>query len=199
MNADELEILFKISCNLILPYLQLEDGEKGDPELSELYLKKGVEGLILVLKEYPSNWKVRWMLGKAKQAQGLHEEAYSQFLIAHANFKKTIFDGPTEIPVPTIDVMRELSLECLRTNRIKDAIYYCQMAIEFDPDDNTLWSNMAISHLLNSNLTECEKWAKKSLKALPNDVPTLNILKILEEIKSGKRDMPTDFSALENE
>ena len=199
MNADELDTLFKISCNLLLPYLQIEGGDKGDPGLSELSLKKGIEGLNLVLKAYPSNWNVRWMLGKAKQAQGLHEEAYSEFYIAHMDFKRSIFDGPTELPVPTIDVMRELSLECLRTNRIKEAVYYCQMAIEFDPEDNSLWSNMAIAHLLNGNLKVAETWAAKSSKASPTDVPTANIMKIIEDVKSGKREMPTNFSALEKE
>lgn len=181
-----------------MPYIRLE-GSGGtstrmtpaiDAELpgdAREALLKGVAGLETVLKFNPENWPARWMLGKAKQALGLHEESYAAFLTAHRNV------------LTNQNVMRELALECLQTKRFKQAVHYCHVAMEFDPEDYTLWPNMAVAQLFNGNIDEAETWAKKSLSKIPGDEIAITILKIIGEIREGKREIPTDFTLLENE
>lgn len=187
MNSDELNLIYKNSCDIIVPYIRLEgDDLPKDQKLAKESLEKGMVGLKTVLSFNPDNWSARWMLGKAMQALGFHEEAYNEFLTAHRK-------------VPDQHIMRELALECLETKRFTQAVYYCHVAIEFAPDDYTLWPNMALAQLFNGNIENSENWANKSLQKIPDDKPALNILKIIAEIKSGKRKTPTDFSDLQNE
>lgn len=189
MNLNEINELYKKSCDIILPYIRLEGrkSEQVDFAKKEEILKEGLEGLETVLKFNPSNWSARWMIGKIKQVLGLHEEAYNAFLIAHRGV------------LTNENVMRELALECLQTKRFKQAVHYCHVAIEFAPDDYSLFANMAVSQLFNGNLIEAESWAKKSLEKIPNDPPSNNILKIIEDIKKGNRPIPDDFTLLEKE
>lgn len=189
MNSNEINELYLKSCDIIIPYIRLEGhrSEQVDFSNKEEILNKGLEGLETVLKFSPSNWSARWMIGKIKQALGLHEEAYSEFLVAHRGV------------LTNENVMRELALECLYTKRFKQAVHYCYVAIEFAPDDCSLFANMAVSQLFNGNLIEAESWAKKSLEKIPNDPPSNNILKIIEDVKKGNRLIPDDFTILEKE
>lgn len=170
-----------------MPYIRLEDSEQGDLAVGKSALDEGIKGLEIVLQENPDNWSARWMLGKAKQALGLHEESYVAFLTAHRNV------------LTNQNVMRELALECLQTKRFKNAVYYCHVAMEFDPEDYSLWPNMAVAQLFNGNVDDAEIWAKKSLDKIPGDEPALNVLKIIDEIKKGIRGIPDDFTLMERE
>jgi tetratricopeptide (TPR) repeat protein len=189
VKADELNALYQESCAVIMPYIRLEgEGtERGDPSHSEANLQKGIKGLEAVLEHNPTNWSARWMLGKAKQALGLHEESYTAFLTAHRSV------------LTNQNVMRELALECLQTKRFTQAVHYCHVAMEFDPDDYSLWSNMAVAQLFNGNIEKAESWANKSLAKTPGDEPAMNVLKIIAEIRAGKRGIPTDFTLMEKE
>ena len=150
-------------------------------------LNASIVGLRTVLANNPNNWSARWMLGKAQQALKQHEQAYESFLEAHRDV------------LTNENVMRELALECLQTKRYSQAVHYCHVAIEFSPEDYSLWPNMATAHLFNKNLDEAESWAKKSLEKIPDDEPAMAVLKMVKEIRAGKRPIPTDFAALEND
>jgi tetratricopeptide (TPR) repeat protein len=126
-----------------------------------------------------------WMLGKAYQALGDHEQAFQCFLSAH---KHVLTDQ---------NVLRELALECLHTKRFDQAAYYCNAAMEFDLNDYTLWPNMAVARMMQGRLDEAEGLAKRALEKLPEDEPAKNVLKIIGEVREGKRPLPEDFAALE--
>jgi len=182
--------VYRQCCDLVLPYLQLEDGPEkklADQSLAVQNLRKGIEGFREIIKDNPQSWVSFWMMGKAHQALGEDEESYQAFLAAH------------KIKYVEANVMRELALECLRTKRYDLAVYYCQSAQEFDPDDHTLLANMAVARLFQNKLEEAENWANKCLKKLPNDEPSLNVLKLVKEIRSGTRTLPIDFNSLERE
>ena len=191
MNKEEIRSVYKKSSDLIIPHIKLENSQNEIVQTSKeekvRILKEGIAGMETVIKHSPSNWPARWLIGKAKQSLELHEEAYQSFLAAH------------RIILTDQDVMRELALECLHTKRFKEAIYYCNSAIEFNAEDFTLWANMAISQLFNENIELAEKWAKKTLEKIPKDEPSINIMKIINEIKEGKRTIPTDFQTLLDE
>lgn len=166
--------------------MRLEGAVQKDPNSEEgkEALRVGMEGLETVLRYNPSNWPAYWMLGKAQQAQNRHEEAYQSFRLSHRNV------------LTNHDVLRELGLECLHTKRFSEAVHFCHVAIEFDPDDATLWPNMAVAKLFNSNLEEAEQWAKKAIAKMPDDIPANTVLRLIGEIKAGKRSIPTDFDKL---
>lgn len=187
MDAND---LYRQSCDLVLPYIRLEgpsDRPAPDLSLATENLRKGIEGFKQVIAENPESWVAYWMLGKAHQALEEDEEAYQAFLAAH------------KIKVVEENVMRELALECLRTKRFDMAAYYCQGAQEFDPEDYTLWANMAVAKLFQHKLDAAEQWANRCLQKLPNDEPSMQVLRIVKEIRAGTRAMPTDFNELEKE
>lgn len=186
MNADELNALYQQSCDMVMPYLRLEGSVQKDPNSEEgkEALRKGMEGLETILRHNPANWPGRWMLGKAQQALNQHENAYQSFLAAHRSV------------LTKHDVLRELGLECLQTKRFSQAVHYCHVAIEFDPEDATLWPNMAVAKLFNGNVDEAEQWAKKALAKIPDDVPASTVLRVITEIKAGTRGIPTDFDKM---
>lgn len=187
MNATELNDLYKTSCDLIMEYLHLEGAAQSNvnSDQGREALKKGIEGLQTVLKHSPGSWNAGWMLGKAQQALQQHEQAYQSFLTAHRNI------------LTNQNVMRELALECLQTKRFSQAVHYCHVAMEFDPDDYSLWPNMAVAQLFNGNILEAEQWANKALDKLPGDEPATTVLSIVGDIKAGKRTIPTDFTLLQ--
>lgn len=187
MNATELNDLYKTSCDLIMPYLHLEGADQSDvnSEAGRDALKKGIEGLQTILKFSPASWNAGWMLGKAQQALQQHEQAYQSFLKAHRSI------------LTNQNVMRELALECLQTKRFSQAVHYCHVAMEFDPEDFSLWPNMAVAQLFNGNILEAEQWAKKALDKIPGDEPATIVLSLVGDIKAGKRTIPTDFTLLQ--
>lgn len=172
-----------------MPYIRLEGCEQQNPnsEQGKEAMQRGIEGLKTVLLHQPQSWPSLWMLGKAEQARGNHEESYNYFLQAH----KTVLTEQ--------NVLRELALECLHTKRFDQAAYYCQAAMEFDLNDYTLWTNMGLARLFQGKLDEAETWATKALEKLPDDEPAKSLLKIVGEVRAGKRPLPTDFETLEQE
>jgi Tfp pilus assembly protein PilF len=166
-----------------MPYIRLEGAIQSDPDSDQgkQAIQKGIEGLEAVIRHTPSNWPAHWMLGKVRQAQNEHEEAYQSFLTAH------------RIVLTKHDVLRELGLECLHTKRFAQAVHYCHVAIEYDLEDTTLWPNMAVAKLFHGKLEEAERWANKALAKIPGDLPATMVLKRLAEIKAGTKNAPDDF------
>ena len=182
MNQLDLQTLFRKSCDLIFPFILLEDS-KQEILTSEgkKALKEGIENFNKILLFDRKNWRAYWFLGKAQQALSLHEEAFNSFLNSH------------RIALDQEDALRELTLECLYTSRFKEAVYYCNTAIEFSPEDVSLWENMSVVHLFNCNLSEAEKWANKTL----NSQISQNVLKIIQEVKDGKKILPISIAELD--
>jgi tetratricopeptide (TPR) repeat protein len=181
---DETKAVYQSSCDKLMPYLHLEGKDQIDPRSEEgkTAMIEGIRGLEVVLTSYPKNWPALWMLGKAQQALELHEEAYNSFLASH------------RLVLTNQDIMRELALECLHTKRFSQAVHYCHVAVEFAPEDYTLWPNMAVADMFNGNIDRAEKWANKALEKIPGDMPSLNVLKIIAEFREGRRSLPTDFA-----
>lgn len=181
--------IYRQSCDLILPYIHLEGPLQSvaDPAMAEENLRKGIEGFNSIISENPNNWVAHWMIGKAYQALDENEKSYQEFLLAH------------QIKLSEPNVLRELALQCLRTKRFGEAVYYCQGAQEFDPEDYTLWANMAVAKMFQLKFVEAEQWANKCLRKIPEDQPSLQVLKIIREVNAGTRTAPTDFDELESE
>jgi len=141
------------------------------------------------LEHCPNNWAARWILGKTLQALGKQEEAYQSFLRAHT----TIVSCKSSKESINPSVLRELALECLHTKRFDLAVYYCQAALEFAPDDYTLLPNLATAKLFQGKIDDAERYAKKTLEKLPDDLPAKNVLRVIAQVRNGTIPIPTTF------
>lgn len=178
----KIEQIFKNSCTLALPYINF-DGRQNEHNPEELYksLTLAIEGFYKVIAENPTNWSSFWFIGKCYQALNDNEKAYTAFLEAHT-LNRT-----------DVNVLRELSIECLCTDRADDAVYYCQAAIEFAPDDYTLIANMATARFFQKRIDEAILLANKCLEKLPDDLPTKNLLGIIELVQNGTIEHPKNM------
>lgn len=197
MNPLEMNQIYQESVGYILPNILLQGKEEEKPPDKEA-LKKGIKGLESLNSEYEksgkSSWACLWFIGKAYQALGQHQEAYQNFLLAHKQFDHTDSLDP-DINQGHADIMRELALSCLHIKEFKNAVYYCNLAMQFALDDYSLWANYAVSLLLNGDIDSAEDWAKRTLEKW-DDESTKTLLKMIQEIKKGKRKLPNDVSEL---
>lgn len=186
MDINDINDVYRQSCDAVLPYIRLEGVDaKPIDSIAEEVMQKGIEGFKSVTRFNPNNWAAYWMMGKTHQALNENEEAYQAFLLAH------------NIHLGEQNVLRELALQCLKTKRFDLAAFYSQGAQEFDPEDYTLWANMAVAKLFQQKLDDAETWANKALSRLPGDEPSLRVLQFVKEIRDGLREFPQDFDVLE--
>lgn len=184
-NIDD---IYLQSYEAVLPYIRFEGMESRSIDLlAKEIMQKGIDGFKLVVQSNCNNWAAYFMMGKTYQALDENEEAYQAFLVAH------------NINLEEQNIMRELAFQCLKTKRFDLAAYYSQAAYEFDPEDCTLWANIAVAKLFQRKLEDTEKWAKKTLSHLPDDKPSLRILQFVKEIKDGSREFPNNFDVLEQD
>lgn len=167
---------------MIFPSIWLEGRPDRPPDPKAL--NDGIELLESVIEYCPQSWPSYWMKGKAHQALGDHHTAYESFKKAH------------RIQIQP-EVLRELCRECLYLDKYQEALYYSTTALKFAPDDPTLEANVACTSLMVGKLDEAELWANKALTKLPGDEPAHNILKIIAQIRQGKRQVPKSFVELE--
>lgn len=190
LERSEFLSIYNKACDDIRPYIWLDEDSHKPLDASTTEGTAVLEGAIAALnkcyEEQLGNWPILWMIGKAQQALSRHEEAYN-------TFKKALEQNENQI-----DVLRETAIECLILGKPAEAVYHCGTAIEENPTEYTLWSNLSISLLLNNKLDQAEQWAKKTIAQLSNDPPALAVLRILPDLRSGKRQLPKDLPEFEN-
>lgn len=196
MTNKEIQTLYKKSFDAAMPYIKL-DGESAKNPFEALdVLKESIQGLSTITEYNPSNWSSLWMIGKIHQAIKEHEKSYESLFKAYRAIMRV---GEGCEPTLHADIMRELGVECLYTGRFKDAVYYCNLAVEYDMKDYTLWSNVAIAKVFVGDLDAAENWANRALEKMPEDKPAQSTLRIIKEIREGTRSIPTNFEQLESE
>ena len=158
---------------------------------SETKVREAVSLLKDVVRYNPHNWSAYWMLGKAYQLLDEHENQFEAF-----RSSQLIVRSLHPVPEAYADVLRELVLACLATNRLDYAIYYADTAIKFRPADATLWSNYAITLLLGGKLDNAETWARNAAVALPGDTVAVNVLALVDRIRAGQIEQPKTLQEL---
>jgi len=154
-----------------------------DPEeksFNEEALREGMDLLGQVIEMRPENWSGLWAMGKGYQRLGDYENSYQCFKASKVIARK---DPPDPYP----DVLRELAWSCLQTDRFDEAIYYTDAARKFRPDDYTLDANHALAALMKKQFDMADQLARRALAANPADKITQDLVKMIEEVRSGKR------------
>ena len=133
---------------------------------------------------YPNNWSALWIQGKAFQALDDHAQAYTRFKRSHA------------LEPDNADIGRELMLECLEVGRMNEAVDVARAASDKTPGDAGLRANLALALLLAGRITDAGDTAGAALQMDPSDAITKSLVRIIDDVRRGKRRPPRRVSDL---
>lgn len=160
----------------------------GEPALSGGYAQevaKAAEMLEKVLNEQPDWWNAQWFYGKSQMALGNHEKAYNALYHAY-KIEKSVEAIP-----------RELAGVCLVLGKFDESVDIAEAAVALEPSNAELLGNLSVSYVLAGRIEAATKALDYAIRIDPDDAINKTILRILSEIKEGRRDMPkslADFS-----
>ena len=182
--AERHDDVFKRGSELITPYMRLAERTAKKPGSAAKDLREGIRLLDEALRLYPGNWSALWIQGKAFQALDDHPAAYARFKRSHTLAP----DNP--------DVGRELMLECLEVGRMSEAVDVARAAADKKPRDAGLRANLALALLLAGRVTEANDTAGVALQMDPSDAITKSLVRIIDDVRRGKRPPPRRVSDL---
>jgi hypothetical protein len=110
VTPDEYTLIYDTGCDLILPYIKLENHETRSAQSNgaRREVERGIQLLDFILIVNPQNWSAYWIIGKGYQALGNSEMACDALGKAFA------------IEKGNPDVAREYMYECLQLGRSED-------------------------------------------------------------------------------
>lgn len=147
-----------------------------------LFEKFTVKKAIGIFKEclsiHPFSWQSHWAIGKAYQALGEDYNALEHF------------EKACEIEQSNVSISREATLQCLSLGLKEKALKYAQMAMDANPKDNGLYSNYALSLLINKKGEEALAVINKALEIDSDDTININVSNFINSILEGKKPYP---------
>lgn len=173
---------FEKGSSLIKPFMQLhgKDVKQADKEL----IGEGISYLNAVTQINNRNWAAYWIKGKAFQALGDSNNAYLEF--------KKSFSIEKENP----NVARELMIECLRLGKASEGVEVALHAQGISPTDSGLNANVGLAYLIKGDLDNAIKYTKEAIRLDESDKINRNLLRMIENVKSGKRPQPMKYDDL---
>ena len=170
---------FKEGSGLVSPHMVLAGKARKPPTAADRAdLEKGINRLKRVVALDPRNWSAYWMIGKAHQALGDERGAYEAF-------KRSGAIHPYQP-----DVAREECVALLNLERTAEGVAVARRAVKYNPEDPGLLANLALAQLLNGDLATAETNATKAQAAAPDDAVTKNLVKVIADVRAGKRTRP---------
>jgi tetratricopeptide (TPR) repeat protein len=175
------------AVELVQPYLIYANASPKCPEAEEdrRTISEGVFYLKQAAQLNSLNWRAHWYLGKVLQALSDFDGAYKSF--------KAAYELEPEDP----NVCRELMKTCLDLGKTNEGVVIAHTVVDANPNDPEWLANLSLSLLLDTQLDEAREVAMAARKADPADVIPENLLKIISEVRSGKREQPRKFSDLQ--
>lgn len=126
-----------------------------------------------------------WFLGKTEQRLG-------NFTQAAEAFERACAINPQQP-----DGLRELQGAYLELGRNADALKAAERALQLRPEDATLRCNLAFVLVLAGDLDQARHEARLAGDADPNDTTTRNVMKLIEQVASGRRKRPETIAEAE--
>jgi tetratricopeptide (TPR) repeat protein len=175
----EHDAAFKEGSGLVSPHL-ITAGRVLKPATAadRADLKKGIDRLKRVVALNPRNWSAYWFMGKAQEALGEARAAYEALKRSGA------------IHPYHPDVAREECVALLNLGRASEGLSVARRAVKYNPEDPGLRANLALAELLDGDVAAAESDAVKAQAAAPDDAVTRSLLKVINEVKAGKRQRP---------
>jgi len=148
-------------------------------------LNQAIEYFERVIQINSQNLKAMWIIGKIWQRLNEHKTAFRWFVRAH------------EMDPSQPDVAREASIAAMEVDQPLEAILFCERAIAARPGDPSLKSNLALALLFSGKPKDAQKVARESLKQAPKDQITARLLKLIDDVVSGKKKCPHNMRELQ--
>ena len=184
--------VFLKSCDLLFPYLGSENLNVSNMEEDLIQSMKGFDSIIKAFPKHSIVASCHWMIGKIFDLQNKNERSYQSFILSKNLYSKLFV--AKKIKSSTLsDAMREISLQCIKTKRFDEAVYFANAALEFSPKDYTLISNLSVAKLFQGRIEEAKKLAVKCQKKMPDDFPSKTVLFAVKQIKKGSK-IPKSFN-----
>src|SRR5262249_10343201 len=120
-----------------------------------------------------------WILGKAYEALGDQEQAYSFFRRAF------------ELAPDHVDVIREYVRACLELGKADEGVPAARRACAVRPDDAGLQANYGLALLIAGRVEEAHATVQAALERAPDDPITRHLLAWVGDVRSGKKPCPT--------
>jgi len=184
-EADRYNFLFSAANEIVESYIYIQDAIRNP--VDEVKLNSAIEMYDEAISINPESWPSMWFKGKAFQALGKFEEAYTSFKHAH------------DINPKNPDVANEYVLECINTERHEEALKANLLSAERFPDHVGIQANLALIFILLGQQDDAVKQGKKALKLNRKDQVTKNLIQIAKRIKAGKQKQPKSVFELSNE
>ncbi len=167
---------FAKANKLLEPFLRGPESEYSKAERQAL--EKAITLYDKALSIYPASWQSLWLRGKAYQASGDVEQAYSSFRQAYS-----LCSGNP-------DVVNEYLIEAINLNRTEEAFQAGKLAAAQFPEHTGLQANYALILVLVNDPEQAISQGRLALKLAPDDPITIRLIHIAKEIREGKRTCP---------
>lgn len=118
---------------------------------------KALESIEKFISKNPKAWHGHFIKGWALRRQKKYQEAEASLL-------KCLECGESNA-----DIYNELSICALEKGNRPLAKSYLDTAVDLDPDNLTLTSNLAFLHLMDEEWDEAKEWIEKSRRLAPDD------------------------------
>jgi len=184
-EVDRYNYLFSEANEIVDPFLYIQDSERTSADKGKL--NTAIEMYNEAIQINPDSWASMWFKGKAFQAIGDWNSAYTSFKEAY------------EINPDNPDVVNEYVLECLNTKRHQEAFEVNSAASEIFVEHIGIQANLALVFILLGQQEKAIKQGKKALKLDRKDPITKNLIQIAKDIKAGKEKQPSSIFELSNE
>ena len=178
VDATDPDQVYRVACNLVLPYVQHQLSEAPLDSAARKQLQRGCEMLGRVLEVNPSNWTALWFLGTARRCLRELEPAYAAFQCAYALEKS----NP--------DVGRELACICMALGKGEEAVRVSREVLDRNPQDAGLMANYALALLIAGKVSEAEAAIQNSLNLNPEDRITQNLAKHIASVRTYRLAIP---------
>lgn len=134
---------------------------------------KALESIEKFISKNPKAWHGHFIKGWALRRQKKYQEAEASLL-------KCLECGESNA-----DIYNELSICALEKGNRPLAKSYLDTAVDLDPDNLTLTSNLAFLHLMDEEWDEAKEWIEKSRRLAPDD---RQVQQMMEEytVKTGE-------------
>lgn len=131
------------------------------------------------------SFATKWVLGKIALRVGDTDAAIHRLEAAHA------------IDPKQPNGCRELGAAYMDAGRHADAVRIAERAVELDPDDAGLLANLALAQLLANKPKRATATANRALELDPDDEITRTLVRIIDDVRSGRREQPRSLAELE--
>lgn len=146
----------------------------------------GIADLLRHVAHNPGSWQALWLAAMAQKGlDGNSEKAVELFERAFAL-------NPSHP-----DVARELAAALLDLRSFDRSAEVARAAVQAAPADAGLVANLGLTLLLAARLDEALTEARRSVAMAPDDRINQTVLKMVEDVKAGRRPQPRSLQELE--